>query len=846
MALVAKNDVTQIFAIQAPEVDLPPTFANYPRGWDTARSNNGKPTIKQFNYIQQRTDQNVLWIHQNGGALPYDAAMEYAENAHVVKDGVLQKKAGLVWVSATNKGYNLDYFVGGKSYPLHAEIMLENGDIVKNTTPNNIINPNVDMAGWVFKSQGGLSTVDLSLMWKKSSTVNVRDVLQTAINLTPDGGLLVIPFDIFIDGTVSVVNKNINIECYGKVFVKPNANGSVVFERTDFIEVPAASVLSAAPKKGDLKLSFSSVPVPNLNDYFVAVMSSEVAIKRITPLSDYNKNVTVDFISKDGSLRDPFIYTINDLSTTKLRFVKKSTPVKVSGLHLIPTVTPSVSVDYIKRQYASNIHFDNVIVDLSNHESAGRAIALDWCYGLTHYKTGVIGANKDGVDSYAINNWQSSYCSFVECFYTDTAGNTKEARGYAARHGYHIVLDGCLFSGVDDHWGHDYIIKNMHMKRGVGITGGSVTIIDSTSTADLFYQRDDTPYNDGTLNIVRCRAANRLINSWRNAGDGVTPTKRKLFDFINIDAELIATSTTDSAILILDGNNVDDTFRDTILTINRLDFTVPDVSVRSPLIIRFAADTTFNSANMMNESLNTVKLFKKIHIKNITQSLGNHTELSVLNSPFYGLCADEVIFENVDRCMFANLRATKVRFIGGEIGLQGTANLGSYDSAEISVDRTYFNEFSQEFYHSNVNNPNPKIYISDARFKMYSIAYGKLGFSKIEKSVGCIFDDYNTVQSVRGDYVNLSNYIKANIFTHIPSSAISVPANGVSSTITVAWNNLRGNDLVRGWVSEWNEDLEVETSISGLSNGTLRFKIRNKSSSALSVSANRKIFFKIL
>lgn len=149
MALVTKNDVTQIFAIQAPEVDLPPTFANYPRGWDTARSNNGKPTIKQFNYIQQRTDQNVLWIHQNGAALPYDATMEYAENAVVVKDGELQKKQGASWVLVANKGYSLDYFVSGKSYPLHAEIMLENGDIVKSTVSNNIINPNVAMTGWV-------------------------------------------------------------------------------------------------------------------------------------------------------------------------------------------------------------------------------------------------------------------------------------------------------------------------------------------------------------------------------------------------------------------------------------------------------------------------------------------------------------------------------------------------------------------------------------------------------------------------------------------------------------------------------------------------------------------------
>ena len=109
MALVTKNDVTQIFAIQAPSIDLPPTFSNYPRGWDTARSNNGKPTIKQFNYIQQRTDQNVLWIHQNGAALPYDAAMEYAEGAVVVKDGELQKKQGASWVIPyLGKSNNLD------------------------------------------------------------------------------------------------------------------------------------------------------------------------------------------------------------------------------------------------------------------------------------------------------------------------------------------------------------------------------------------------------------------------------------------------------------------------------------------------------------------------------------------------------------------------------------------------------------------------------------------------------------------------------------------------------------------------------------------------------------------
>jgi hypothetical protein len=206
MALVTKNDVTQIFAIQAPEVDLPPTFANYPRGWDTARSNNGKPTIKQFNYIQQRTDQNMLWIHQNGAALPYDATMEYAEGAVVVKDGELQKKQGAGWVSATNKGYNLDYFVDGKSYPLHAEIMLANGDIVKSTVANNIVDPNVDMTGWV-NSNSSSQIIDKSgktqqerndylvLSNEKPTIQEIIDTLDTSSNIIKRGEILFNPLD---------------------------------------------------------------------------------------------------------------------------------------------------------------------------------------------------------------------------------------------------------------------------------------------------------------------------------------------------------------------------------------------------------------------------------------------------------------------------------------------------------------------------------------------------------------------------------------------------------------------------------------------------------------------------
>lgn len=98
MALIKRNDVNQIFADQAPAQDQPANFRNYPRGWDEARKKDGKPEIPQFNFLQQRTDQNFLYIHQQGAALPFHSSIEYAEGAVVLKDGVLSQKKGSIWI----------------------------------------------------------------------------------------------------------------------------------------------------------------------------------------------------------------------------------------------------------------------------------------------------------------------------------------------------------------------------------------------------------------------------------------------------------------------------------------------------------------------------------------------------------------------------------------------------------------------------------------------------------------------------------------------------------------------------------------------------------------------------
>lgn len=150
MPLISKPNYNQIFASQAPDQDKPAVFNNYPEGWGPeSRPNNGKPTIKGFNYLHQTSDLKDLWILQNGACLPYDESIEYADGAPVLKDGVIQYKTADGFSPAiSEKPYTLNYFTEGAIYPLNARVMLENGDIVKSTIDGNTVNPNVDMTGW--------------------------------------------------------------------------------------------------------------------------------------------------------------------------------------------------------------------------------------------------------------------------------------------------------------------------------------------------------------------------------------------------------------------------------------------------------------------------------------------------------------------------------------------------------------------------------------------------------------------------------------------------------------------------------------------------------------------------
>lgn len=119
------------------------------------------------NATQVLVDGALNYIKENGAALPYSNDVTYNDRAIVLKEGELVQKNGDSWdkvktdyatelkTANSQTQQEINDSIGAKwyakegGYPLHSRIMLENGNIVRNTVANNSSNPNSDMTGWV-------------------------------------------------------------------------------------------------------------------------------------------------------------------------------------------------------------------------------------------------------------------------------------------------------------------------------------------------------------------------------------------------------------------------------------------------------------------------------------------------------------------------------------------------------------------------------------------------------------------------------------------------------------------------------------------------------------------------
>ncbi|AFV51022.1 hypothetical protein Abp1_0047 [Acinetobacter phage Abp1] len=103
--------------------------------------------FRQIVHSQQEVRDGFIKLR--GDVLPLVHSLQEALQQAQEASEAAQEAANAAEVAASQTQYYLKYFNPEIVYPKNARIMLDNGDIVKSTVPNNTNNPNSDMTGWV-------------------------------------------------------------------------------------------------------------------------------------------------------------------------------------------------------------------------------------------------------------------------------------------------------------------------------------------------------------------------------------------------------------------------------------------------------------------------------------------------------------------------------------------------------------------------------------------------------------------------------------------------------------------------------------------------------------------------
>ena len=732
-------------------------------------------------------------------------------------------------------GKKYDIPIGG--YPIGAKVLLDdNVTEVVNTVAANTANPNSDMTGWL--SIKGTQFPNLLLNMSYADRLNIKDALQRTIDSMQDGQTLYIPKCPWgaynLSGQVKITNKNINIICDDIINVVPSADPNFLFTRNDNVEV-AGTTLSELPKKWSSKLNFITLPseITNPSDWYVIFVSSEYAIRRISPGMYYQKIHTADIVSHDFSLRDSIPYDYEDLSKLTLRFVKKGTPTTVQ-LRLKPTIQPTVSSNYIRFFYTSNVEINKIVVDITNKQFSGQICAFDYTLNMTATNSIIKGANAVDSDSYPFSQYASSYLKLSRCGFYNTDQALKTERGISGRHGFNVEIDNCLFGGVDDHWGHNYLVKNMNMTRGVGISGGSVTIEDCRSNDVLFTQREDTPYNDGKLIIRNSSTTNRLIYS-RRMNETLVTSKFKFFDIVDVEADIYTSrASVSESMLFSDASNSDESFHDTIATFKLNVFQDSDKII--PVISVYNSPFTNNP----NGSIDEMRLFKTLNIE-LNHNIRDTGSYGAGKVIVYGLCSDEINIKGKNSFSCGQIRCNKLSFNDTVFGFNGSTTGGALRANTIDFNGGKVLTSSQDYTFSLST---PKVNLRNLQFPTTQKAFVFIPFDNVETAFGNYFVD--ATAGIYSKNRNFSNFDKSRQTRYVTTAELIIPANSKSSDFTVSMPAYTPTDLLFAQLETWDSGLAVETYDNGNTVGTIRFRLVNTTSASITVPSGRSVNFKII
>lgn len=468
--------------------------------------------------------------------LDRDAAAAHPTGAILDGSGETQQQVNY------NGGSKWHSRVGG--YKLNERGVLTNGDIIKSTFDGNSNDPNVDMTGWVNESLAIQSTVKNAFFTNArpytesfSSVVDSAPFLKAYINSLNDGDTFTIPEGKWAIKSDCTINKAVNIKCDGELVVSGDSESVVKFEQEPSFTLTGAN-LTQLPKRGDTKLYVSGTPFDSA-EYFFTLVSTEVEIVRIGYALPYYKNETLDFIDSKFNLRGQIDLDYTDASKLTIYVYKKRKSTRVQlNMSMQPNVGQTNGARIFEARGVNNVVWDVSIDRSSSQKVAGISFLYENCVHFTFMPNcKILGGQSDTSDSYAFLNSQSSYIMHFGGEYTDQGQTNKKERGYAGRHGKYVYFQKSFFNGIDDHYGHHYLIEDMiFLNRGIGISGGDVTIENCTQYNDadyLYYMRQDTPYCAGGLRLINCTG--KLLLSLSSVNDPAYNSKFKPFDSVYIE-----------------------------------------------------------------------------------------------------------------------------------------------------------------------------------------------------------------------------------------------------------------------------------------------------------------------
>jgi len=734
--------------------------------------------------------------------------------------------------------------VGG--FPIGGKAALANGNIVRSTIPNNTNDPNADLTGWAKETPIN----NAQFHGCKPDGTDISTAFVGYANSLPDGATLFLPKAdnaYFWDASSlkGSITKNISIKSDGAIIRVKGLSGYTPFLSMDNpnVTVHAATDVFNSLNKGDTVLNVKGAPLSNPANYFAVLTSTELAIHRPLYAEDYTKNITVDIVDGIYTMRDPLPFGFDDLSKVTVRFVKKQLPFEISGFRVIPTDDHPNLTYYIQMSYKYR-GTDNIVVDASGRQSDGVLIHHNRCVGCISNST-LIGANKPNTDSYAFSQSVSSYLKYKNATYQDSDYPTKSAKGISGRNGFMNSWDNCHVSGVDDHWGYGGHVANMHMNKGVSWAGGSLKVENCTSTEGLVTLRTDTPYADGTLEILNCDSRGSILTAMGLMIEAQTANDfapHKVWDVVKIDGIFYSDRRKLPVILMREPHvNQTDVFRNTTFHLKATYIENPATS--QPLFEIFRQkDGAMVDVEPFDGTLATKKLFGTM-LFDITHIVNDDVSVVSRKHLIVGAVADEYIINSDTSFSFANIRANNVTINNAKLKDTKTG------THTIGCNKLYLNNYKFEGGYIYVSPsalsqyPTMQIELLNPHAQNQNIISPMFG-SKIKSSRGGVFEQgWKTTNGW-----DLTNYDRDFCATYTFASDITIPANSSSSELSVGFGNANYDSFVQPLLVFGDGSVVVDM-IRKRSSGVewnQYFKLRNTSASPVTITSGTVVRFKVI